>query len=91
MKSQLAGDPSVRLRNRMLFNGVRAIEDLANYTAHEVLNWHLSGPSLVEEARLLLEMRGLSFHGDRKSIQPPPPYVTVAECGHCFEDVGERA
>lgn len=23
--------------------------------------------------------------------QPPPPYVTVAECGHCFEDVGERA
>lgn len=25
------------------------------------------------------------------SVAPPPPYVTVAECGHCFEDVGERA
>jgi len=24
-------------------------------------------------------------------VPPPPPYVTVAECGHCFEDVGERA
>ena len=24
-------------------------------------------------------------------IVHPPPYVTVADCGHCFEDTGERA
>lgn len=23
-------------------------------------------------------------------VPPQPPFVTVADCGHCFEDVGER-
>lgn len=24
-------------------------------------------------------------------LQQPPSYVTVADCGHCFEDAGEPA
>jgi hypothetical protein len=33
----------------------------------------------------------ISRAGKLREPPPTPPYATVADCGHCFEDVGERA
>ena len=51
-----------------------AIEDWESRRSHESLE-----EQLRKYGNTVVELR-----------QPPPPYVTVAKCGHCFEDVGEN-
>lgn len=43
----------------------------------------------IVEAQLRFA-RDLCEQERRRHLWRTIPYVTVAECGHCFEDVGER-
>ena len=45
---------------------------------------------IILESKLRL-MRDQFEIEHRRHLWRTIPYVTVAECGHCFEDVGERA
>jgi hypothetical protein len=60
----------------------RGIPDLSDPgTAHYVSEWACA-------IAYDLEREGLPWNPEL--YVPPPPYVTVADCGHCFEDAGER-